>query len=367
MSKEEIVAELKPITTLDELEAEYRKGIGTVLPPGATKEASLDNIRRFGDGIGDYNPLWKNEEYAANSRFGMITAPPTFIYGVSLGIAAAINGNMNPRRLSSRHFPMNYSGAEIEFLRPIWQGDKITVQEQVGDVIRKQSKRLGPFVFFTGLVSYTNQRKELVATKKTLMARYLNIGKGIEYDREPTKGEEQLEAADPLVWERTRRGAETLYWEDVTEGEEIPTLKKGTYTVTELFLFTHGVVGTGRSPRAALEAEGSMDLGAGGRFDAKHAQERRSMPGQFDFGPQRVCWLGQIVTDWMGDDGTLKKLNASIRHPNVVGDTNTVHGEVVKKYIEDDEHLVDLEVQNENQSGLATALGRATVVLPSQG
>ena len=110
-----------------------------------------------------------------------------------------------------------------------------------------------------------------------------------------------------------------------------------------------------------------MDLGAGGRFDAEHARERRNMPGQFDFGPQRVCWLGQIVTDWMGDEGTLRKLNASIRHPNVVGDTNTVRGKVVRKCIEDDEHLVDLEVWNENQSGLATALGKATVSLPSTG
>jgi len=360
------MAEMKPITTLEELEAEYRKGIGAVLPPGPAKEASVDNIRRYGDGIGDYNPLWRDEEHAKKSRFGMIMAPPTFIYGVSLGIMTAMFGNMDPRRISSADFPMNYSGAEIEFLRPIWLGDKVFAQEQVGDIVRKQSKRVGPFCFFTGLVSYTNQRKELVATKKTLMARYQNIGdRGIEYDREPRPGVVP-EAPDPLVWERERRGAETRYWEDVKEGEELATLKKGTYTVTELFLFTHGVVGTGRSSRAALEAEGSLDLGAGGRFDAEHARERRNMPGQFDFGPQRVCWLGQIVTDWMGDDGTLKKLNVSVRHPNVVGDTNTVYGKAVKKYVEDGEHLVDVEISNVNQAELATALGTATVALPSK-
>ena len=91
------------------------------------------------------------------------------------------------------------------------------------------------------------------------------------------------------------------------------------------------------------------------------------MPGQFDYGPQRVCWLSQIVTDWMGDDGTLKKLNASIRHPNVVGDTNTLHGEVTKKIIADGEHLVELQVRNENQSGLPTAYATATVALPARG
>jgi len=91
------------------------------------------------------------------------------------------------------------------------------------------------------------------------------------------------------------------------------------------------------------------------------------MPGQFDWGPQRVCWLAQIVTDWMGDDGTLKKMNSKIRHPNTVGDTNILYGNIAKKYVKDGEYLVDLEVRNENQSGLATALARVTVSLPSKG
>lgn len=359
------MAETKLITTIDEFEAEYKKGIGAMLPFRPTKEANLDNIRRFEDGIGDYNPLWRNEDHARNSRFGMITAPPTFIYSVSLGVVAGETGNIDRARVSTEYLPVNYAGAEIEFIRPIWLGDRITAQEQVGETIRKHSKRIGTIAFNTGLVSYINQRQELVATIKTLMARYENTGGTMEYDRTP-KADVQLEPADPLVWERQRRGAEVRYWDDVQEGEELPTLKKGTYSVTELFLFTHGALGTGRASRAALEGEGSADLGGGGRFDAEHAQKRRNMPGQFDFGPQRVCWLAQIVTDWMGDEGTLKKLNASIRHPNVVGDTNTVHGEVVKKTIENGEHLVEVRIQNLNQSGLATALGSATVALPAR-
>ena len=63
------------------------------------------------------------------------------------------------------------------------------------------------------------------------------------------------------------------------------------------------------------------------------------MPGQFDYGPQRVCWMAQIVTDWMGDAGTLRRLRNQIRHPNVVGDTNWVAGEVAKTYVEDGQAL----------------------------
>ena len=360
-----------PITTLDEFEAEYRAGIGHVLPPGGSREASIDNIRRFGDGVGDYNPLYRDPAYAAKARFGMITAPPIFIYGASLGIALAINGGIDRRRLSSSYFPMNYAGGAIDFHRTIWPGDRLRATERVVDVHRKHSARIGDFVLCEAAIEYRNQRQELVASKTTLMARYQNLGGGrtIEYERRKLTQVIE-ESPDPLVFERTRRGGETRYFEDVAIGDELPPLHKGTYTVTELFLFTHGVVGTGRSPRAALEAEDSKDLGGGGRYDAEHARHRRNMPGQFDWGPQRVCWLAQMATDWMGDDGTLKRMETRVRHPNVVGDTNTVFGKVAAKRTvgaeNGTENLVDLEVYNENQAGLATAESRITVALPAR-
>ena len=352
------------ITTIDEFEEEYNKGIGVKLPYRGGKEASLDNIRRFGDGVGDYNPLWRDEKYALESRFKGITAPPMFIYGASIGVGAAINGNIDGRRLSSANFPMNYAGGVIEFLRPIWRGDLIHAEETILGAERKHSERVGDFCICTAMVEYFNQRLELVATKKTNMARYKNLGGGktMQYDRE-TKTNVVQTAPDPLVFERVRRGKQIRVWDDVVEGEAIPTLPKGTYTVTELFLFTHGVVGTGRSPRAALEAEDSTDLGGGGRYDSKHAQHRRNMPGQFDWGPQRVCWVCQVATDWAGDDASIKRMDTRVRHPNIVGDTNTVYGNVARKYEKDGEKLVDLHVWNENQAGLHTVEGTITVAL----
>lgn len=88
------------------------------------------------------------------------------------------------------------------------------------------------------------------------------------------------------------------------------------------------------------------------------------MPGQFDWWPQRVCWLAQMATDWAGDDATLKRMDTRVRHPNVVGDTNTVYGKVVRKYAENDTGLVELNVWNENQAGLATAMRGITLALP---
>ena len=148
------------ITTLDEFEAEYRSDIGFQMAARGSREASIDNILRFG-GIGDYNPLYRSKEYAGKSRFGMVTAPPIFIYGASLGIAMAINGNIDGRRLSSSFFPMNYAGGTIDFRKTIWPGDRIAATEAIVDIHRKHSDRLGDFVLCEALVSYHNQRKEL--------------------------------------------------------------------------------------------------------------------------------------------------------------------------------------------------------------
>ena len=355
------------ITTLDEFQEEYRKTIGQTLPYRPSKEASEDNLRRYADGAGDYNPLYRSRDYAVASRFEELTAAPTFLYAITLGVIAGETGGINRARVNTQYLPVNYAGAEIEFHRPIWLGDVISATEVVGETVRKTSSRIGPINFNTGHVTFTNQRKETVATIKTLMARYQNTGGMLEYNRE-SKGERKenpVLAPDPLVYERHRQGKEKRMWENVAEGDSLDPLQKGTYSVTELFLFTHGVLGTGRSTRAALASEDSTDLGGGGRFDQKHAQERRNMPGQFDYGPQRVCWLSQAATDWMGDFGTLKKLNASIRHPNVVGDTNTVVGHVARKYEANSQHLVDLSIENQNQSGLSTAYATATVALPT--
>ena len=79
------------------------------------------------------------------------------------------------------------------------------------------------------------------------------------------------------------------------------------------------------------------------------------MPGQLDFGPQRVCWLAQVVTDWMGDDAWLWKLRVQHRGFNYIGDSTWLRGHVSKKYVVDGHHAVDLDVHCENQHGRVTS------------
>ena len=119
-------------------------------------EASLDNIRNFADAVGDSNPLWINEEYAAKSRFGMITAPPTFLFNINHGTMPSLPVPGQPPAI---RLALLYAGAELEFHRPVRLGDRFTVKGKRLDIYRKQSKSLGPLLFATGEASYYNQEK----------------------------------------------------------------------------------------------------------------------------------------------------------------------------------------------------------------
>ena len=72
------------------------------------------------------------------------------------------------------------------------------------------------------------------------------------------------------------------------------------------------------------------------------------------------------MTNWMGDDGFLKKLYVEIRLPNIIGDATFCKGKVTRKYKDGEDHLVDLDVWAENMRGEITAPGKATVKLLSR-
>jgi hypothetical protein len=74
-----------------------------------------------------------------------------------------------------------------------------------------------------------------------------------------------------------------------------------------------------------------------------------------------------LCTDWMGDDAWLWRLDCEFRKFNYVGDAHWMRGRVTRKYLADGERpAVDLDLWGENQRGLITTPGHASVLLPSR-
>jgi acyl dehydratase len=77
--------------------------------------------------------------------------------------------------------------------------------------------------------------------------------------------------------------------------------------------------------------------------------------------------LVRVITDWMGDNGFLRKLRFEMRRQQRPGDTMLCKGRVVAKYEHDRESCVDLEVWAENDREGITTPGSAIVILPRRG
>ncbi|MCL5958427.1 MAG: MaoC family dehydratase N-terminal domain-containing protein [Chloroflexi bacterium] len=335
--------------------------------------ASRDIIRHYAEGIGDYNPLWLDEGYASRTRYKSIIAPPTFLYGVFL-----CSGH-NAGGLPGVHG--FFSGADWRWSRVIRAGDAVAANYRPVDVVEKSSAFALRTVIVYGESLYRNQRDELIARCKgwTIRAerkaarergKYRDIA-GQQYSPEDLKAiQADLERED-------RRGAMPRYWEEVEEEEELTPVVKGPLAIEDMIAYrcgasleeAHGL----RLRRIRRHpAWGFRDPKTGGIQTIGQVHEQDGMaggagiPSAYDLGPQRIGWLGQLLTNWMGDDASLRTLYAEIRRFNPFGNTMWCKGKVTRKYIEADDHLVDCEIWAENQKGEITAPGRATISLPSK-
>ena len=143
---------------------------------------------------------------------------------------------------------------------------------------------------------------------------------------------------------------EQVFFDDVSVGTEIPPLDKGQYTPDRLATF----------------AAANGDFCAG-HFDYRTAKARFDLDRPFAYGPEvAIVSQSQLVTDWMGPNGVLKKFKGQLRAPVYDGDSLIYKGKVAKKYSEDNENYVECEVWAERQDGSVVARGVAVVVLPTK-
>ena len=175
------------------------------------------------------------------------------------------------------------------------------------------------------------------------------------------------------------RGAQTRYCEEVSVGEEVPTIVKGPMTVTGFIAYAQGWGGLyiRANKLAYKQLRKHPDLGIANAAGIPDVPERVhwehelatevGTPGAYDYGPERCSWLTHHLTNWMGDDGDLVNHRAQIRHHNVVGDWIKITGRVTGTTVDENGlPCVIIEQEARNQNGDLSAIGTGTVRLPSQ-
>ena len=141
--------------------------------------------------------------------------------------------------------------------------------------------------------------------------------------------------------------AKQFYFEDVEVGSEVPPLEKEP-TTQQLVKYA----------------------GASGDFYQIHYDKdfalKNNLPGVIIHGALKNAFLGQLMTDFAGGHGWLRKLSVQYRGMDVPGVKLMARGKVTRKWIEGDHHLVECEIWIENAKGEKTTPGSATVILPSR-
>lgn len=138
-----------------------------------------------------------------------------------------------------------------------------------------------------------------------------------------------------------------VYYEDVQIGDEIPELVKHP------------------TPRQLV-----MWAGASGDFYPIHYDRnfaaKEGLPGIIVHGDLTGAFLIQMMTDWIGEWGTFKKLQTSNRGMVFPDEDEFCRGKVSKKYVEAGENFVECEVWAENSKGEKRVVGTTIVTLPSR-
>ena len=362
--------EINPGITPETL-AEARSLIGVPLRrAGHNRLASRPAISRWARSIGDRNPLWLEDTYGPSSPLGATVAPPCWLYSVDDTCPAT--------KFPDLH--LLYGGTDWEFYRWVKLGDAVTSSSRVTGVEEKHGRFCGPMVLQTGETEFTDQEGRPVARAVSRVLRtqreaalasrkYLDVGK-------TPLTMDQFQNIEETYDGETVRGAERRLWNGVTVGEEVTPLVRGPLTSEEVVQFiaaTRPSLGFARFVRHRRRHPGCAffdeETGSWESWEASMIRDEVAQafgyPFAHDAGIDRTSWVGNLVTNWMGDSGFLKALSVNLHLPNFYGDVTWCKGKVSKIYADGAEHLAELQVWCENQRGQTTASGTATVALPA--
>src|SRR5258706_196012 len=366
-----------PESGLDDLRERIGVKIGATAEPWC-HEATRDNIRHYAHGIGDDNPLWCDPEYAAKTRYGGIVALPSFLFSTSRIVSGYVGGLPGVHAM--------WSGADWTWHKPVQRNDAISTEANLKDLIEHQTRFAGRAVQQIYHVDFFNQHGDKVAEADSWCFRTERDHareQGSKYKevraREPRRySSEEIGEACKLYADEEVRGGTPRYWEDVNEGDALPVMFKGPMTVTGFIAYAQGWGGLYiRANKLAWQLiDAHPGVGITNRFGIPDVPERVhweedfalevGAPGAYDYGPERNSWLTHHLTNWMGDDGFLRKSNCKVRRHNPEGDMLFIKGKVKRKFVEQGRHLVEIEQEGRNQDDELSVVGSGVVELLSR-
>jgi acyl dehydratase len=376
----------------DEGIARLRARIGVPEPhpvPPHYTSPGVDAFRHVAEAYGDDNPLWSDDKYAAQSRWGGVLAPPPLVGGDSLIGFDEVTEVAPEHRDLMRGDPLRgvhafYSASAREWWAPLRPDRILSRRNALVGVLDKASEFAERAVHEWTAQVFREVDGPILSAQYRLMIRTerTKARERKKYDAVELRAyeDDEISAIEAQYASETRRAGETRLWEDVAVGDPVGPIVKGPLTVTDMICWHVGMgmglygvkpLRLGAQNRARIprffhrDDQNVPDVMQRVHWDPEFAR-RSGNPTTFDYGRMRETWLIHLCTDWMGDEGWLWKLDCEFRRFNYVGDTQWLSGTVTDHYLAEGRPAVEVELQALNQRGELTTPGRATILLPSR-
>jgi acyl dehydratase len=343
-------------------------------------------IRLFARSNGDMNPLWRDLDYAAGTRWGGLIAPPLLEACIS-------ESSSMPNPPQIRGWNVLQAGFHREYNRPFRPGD-IVHAEDTWLGFEEKTRPDKPYRLFLQSCkrAYIDQNDEIICVVTGRMACTATPPSADNHDKDLSNGPDysgrvrraftaaELDAVhkgyDLELSGEARRGNRPRFWEDVDVGDELPTVLKGPYDISDAVSFA-GVLGL-CSAFAGKWRELKPDIGRHPPDPQtgapRHAidwhledaiGQQHGLPYAHAFGTQMEMMMLHPVTNWIGDAGVVVEVDTQLRSIYMHGEISATTGHVTSKRVDGGRHLVEIALASRTNGGVVYGQGTVLVQLPT--
>ncbi len=359
----------------------------------------VNDVRRWSQGMQNPNPLYFDEEFARESRFGRLVAPQSFAVCTddSHGAAPSIQGT-----IAGSH--MLFGGDEWWFLGPrIEPGDRITRDRMLFDYKVRDTKFAGPTMFSRGDTTYINQHGLVVAKQRSTSIRYIADEAARRRGAASTSASPAPEWSDADLEPVERRKLD--YYRSflalghgrrvgVQVGDSLPERVIGPHSIasftSEWRAFLQNLWGAFRTDpgptslrqagwltemdrdveKAKIDPTQTDGLYYGpsrGHVNDRYAQ-RIGMPRAYGYGASMGSWVLDYLGNWAGEWGEVLHSKMAYKAPALTGDITILDARVTAlgAHAATGQPVATLAVTMKNQREEVMADGTAEVLLPSE-
>ena len=157
----------------------WKKYIGQETGTHTGEPILARDIRRYALAIDDLNPIYFDEKAAKSGKYGGLAAPLSYVsWAVGVPGAEKSVRELGEDGLASfvgvPEIPGAWElgwvrgGEDLEFFKPVYAGDRVTVKGKLVDMNEKEGKS-GKMILVVSEFTYSNQKGEVLAKHRITM------------------------------------------------------------------------------------------------------------------------------------------------------------------------------------------------------